>query len=92
MLLWLFFAVFALEFLAWFEAHSFARRDVDFFAGAGIAADARLAWLDAEHAKAAELDALAASKRLLQRLENRFDGLLGFGAADVRRGDDRCPD
>ena len=83
------FAVFALEFFAGLEADGLSGRDVDFFAGAGIAADAGLAGLHAENAEAAQLDALAAAKSLLQRFENRFDGLLGLGAADVGSGDDR---
>ena len=78
----------ALEFFAGLEADGFAGRNIDFFAGAGIAADAGFARLDAEDAKAAELDALAAAEGLLERFENGFDGLLGLGAADVRRGDD----
>jgi hypothetical protein len=82
----------ALKLLAGFEADGFARGNVHFFAGAGIAADAGLARLDAEDAEAAEFDALAAAESLLQRFENGFDGLLGFGAADVRRGDDSIYD
>ena len=84
-----FFVVLALEFFAGLEADGFSRRNVDFFAGAGIAADAGLAGFDAEDAEAAQLDALAAAKGLLERFENGFDGLLGFGAADVGGGDDR---
>src|SRR5438094_9494940 len=77
----------ALKFLAGFEAHSFARRNAHLFAGAGIAADAGLARLHTEDAEAAEFDALAAAESLLQRFEDGLDGLLGFGAADVRRSD-----
>src|SRR2546430_9012873 len=80
------FAVFALKFLARLEAHGFSGRDVDFFAGARIASDAGLAGLHAENTEAAELDALAAAKCLLQGLENGFDGLLGLGAAYICRG------
>ncbi len=68
----------ALKFFAGLETDGFARRDVHFFAGAGIAANAGLAGLDAKDAKAAEFDALAAAEGLLQRLENGFDGLLGL--------------
>src|SRR5437879_11087864 len=82
----------ALEFFAGLEADGLARRNVDFFTGAGIAADAGLARLDAENAKAAELDALAAAEGLLEGFEDGFDGLLGPGAADVRRGDDSVHD
>ena len=78
----------ALEFFAGLEADGLARRNVDFFTSAGIAADAGFARLDAENAKAAELDALAAAEGLLEGFEDGFDGLLGLGAADVRRGDD----
>jgi hypothetical protein len=81
-----FFAVFALEFLTRLEAHGFARWNVDFFTGAGIPADSGLAGLHAKDAKAAELDALAPAQGLLQGFKNRFDGLLGFGAADVCGG------
>jgi hypothetical protein len=82
----------ALKFFAGFEADGFARRDVDFFAGAGIATDASLARFNAEDAEAAEFDALAAAEGLLQRFEYSLDSLLGFGAADVRRGDDSIYD
>src|ERR1700746_2748064 len=82
----LLFVVLALKFLARLEANGFSRRNVDFFPGAGITADSRLAGLHAEYAKTAEFDALTAAKRLLQRLENRFDSLLGLGAADVCGG------
>jgi hypothetical protein len=82
----------ALEFLPGLEADSFAGRNVDFFTGAGIAADTGLARLDAEDAEATELDALAAAEGLLKRFENGFDGLLGLGTADVRRADDRVHD
>src|SRR5438477_1966950 len=88
---WLFlFLVFVdtLKLFAGFEANSFAWRNVDFFAGAGVAADAGLARLHAENTEATELDALATAKSLLQRFENGFDRLLGFGATDVRRGHD----
>ena len=78
----------ALKLFAGFEADGFAGRNVDFFAGAGIAADAGLARFHAKDAEAAEFDALAAAESLLQRFENGFDRLLGFGAADVRRGHD----
>ncbi len=88
----LFFFVDALKLFAGFEADGFARRDVDFFAGAWIAADAGFAGLDAKDAEAAELDSLAAAESLLEGFEDGFDGLLGFGAADVRRGDDGIND
>jgi hypothetical protein len=82
----------ALEFFAGFEADGLTRGDADFFAGAGVAADAGLAGLDAEDAEAAEFNALAAAESLLERIENSFDCLLGFGAADESLGDNRIHD
>jgi len=72
-----------LEFFTGLEAHGFAGRDLDFFAGAGIAADAGLARADVEDAEAAKLDAIAAAHRGFERFEDGLDGLLGFRAADV---------
>jgi hypothetical protein len=90
--LWLLRGFDALEFFAGFEADGFAGGDADFFAGAWVAADAGLAWLDAEDAEAAEFDALSAAESLFERIENRFDGLLGFGAADESLGHNRIHD
>jgi hypothetical protein len=81
-----------LEFFAGFEADGFAGRDADFFAGARVATDAGFAGLDAEDAEAAELDTLAAAESLFQGIENGFDGLLGFGAADESFGNNRIHD
>jgi hypothetical protein len=75
----------ALEFFAGFETHGFARRDVDFFTGAGVAADAGFARLDAKYSEAAQFNALAATESVLQGFEDGFHGLLGLGAANVRR-------
>src|SRR4029077_5415850 len=74
----------ALQFLAGLEAHRLAGWDVHFFAGTRIAADARFPRLYGEHAKSAQLNALAAAHSVLQRFKNRFDGLLGFYAAHAR--------
>jgi len=79
----------ALQFFAGLEADGFAGRDADFFAGARVAADAGFAGLDAEDAEATELDALAAAESLLEGFEDRFDSLLGFGAADESLGHNR---
>jgi hypothetical protein len=73
----------SLKFFAGLETNRFARRNADFFAGAGIAPDAGFSRLDAEDSEFAELDALAATERALQRFEDGFYGLLRFGAADV---------
>jgi dCTP deaminase len=78
-----------LKFFAGFEADGFAGGDADFFAGARVAADAGFAGLDAEDAEAAEFDALAAAESLLEGFEDRFDSLLGFGAADESFGYNR---
>src|SRR5260221_6461866 len=78
----------ALKFLAGLEADRFAGRNVDFLAGAGIAADAGLARLDHKDSEAAQLNALAAAESDLQGLENGLNGLLGLCTADTRRGDD----
>src|SRR5712664_734044 len=91
-LLRFFFFFDALKLFAGFETDGLAGRNVHLFAGAGVAADAGLAGLDAEHAEAAEFDALTAAESLLQRFENSFNGLLGLGAADVRRTDDSIYD
>ena len=82
----------ALELFAGLKADGFAGRDADFFAGARIATDTGFAGLDAEDAEAAEFDTLAAAESLFQGFENGFDGLLGFGAADERFGDNRIHD
>jgi hypothetical protein len=73
----------SLEFLAGFETDGFSRRDADFFAGAGIAADAGLAGLDAEDAEFAELDALPAAHGILEGFKDGFDGLFGLGTANI---------
>ena len=73
-------------------AHGFAWRNADFFAGPGIAADAGLARFYAEDAEFAQFDALSAAESALERLENSFDRLLRFGAADVGLSDYRIHD
>src|SRR6266700_4966752 len=88
----LFFFFHALRFFTRFEANGLPRGNADLFTGAGIAPDAGLARSDTEDAEAAEFNALAAAHRLLQGFENGFDGLLGLGAADVRRRDDGVDD
>ena len=75
-----------MKFLARFKPHSLPGRNIHLLAGARVAADAGLAGLDAEDAEAAQFDALAAAERHLERLENRLDSLLRFGAAHVRGG------
>ena len=69
-----------MQFFAWLETHGFSRRDADLGSGTGVAAYAGLAGADAEHAKPAQLDALATRKGLFQTLEDRIHSRLGFGA------------
>src|ERR1700742_2340614 len=78
-----------LQFFSGLEADRFARRNVHFFTGAWIAADAGLARLDAEDTEAAQLNALPAAECVFQRFEYRLDRLFRLGAADVGR---RCVD
>src|SRR5207249_10834368 len=52
-----------LEVFAGFEANSPARRNADFLPSARVAADAALAWLHLEDAKAAKFNAFAALHR-----------------------------
>ena len=77
----------SLKFFAGLEANGFSRRDADLFAGAGIATNASFSGLDAEDAELAKFDALPAAEGALERLKDGFDGLLRFGAADVRLRD-----
>src|SRR5271169_6285339 len=81
-----------LQLLAGFEAHRFAGRDADFLAGARIAADASLAGADVEHAKTAELNALAFAKGVLHGFEDGLDGLLRLGPAHTRLAHHRIHD
>lgn len=81
-----------LKFLAGLEANGFAGRNADFFASPGIASDAGLTRFDAEDPELAELDALAATESALEGFEDRFDGLLCFGATDIGFVNDRVYD
>src|SRR5262249_7682886 len=76
-----------LQLLAGFEAYRFARRNVDFGASARVAADAGLTWANGEHAKAAQLNTIAARQRLLHALKHRFDRHLRLGLGDASLGD-----
>ena len=73
-----------LEILAWLEANRFAGVDCDFGAGARVAADACLAGLDGEDAKAAKLDAVAAAEGRLHRFEDGVDCGLRFDSRQSR--------
>jgi len=73
----------SLQFFSGLEPHGLSWGNTDFFAGAGIAADAGLTGLHAEDAELAEFDALAAAHGVLQGLKDGLHGLFRFGAADV---------
>src|SRR5262245_2487169 len=72
-----------LEVFARLEANRAARWDADFLAGSGVAADAAFAGLHLEHAKPAQLDALAALHGGPHRIEYGVDRHLGFDLGDI---------
>ena len=74
----------SLKFLPGFEADSSPRRDIHLLPGARIAADAGLARLHIENAKAPEFNAFAAAEGVFHSFEDGFDGLFGFGSRNVR--------
>ena len=72
-----------LEFLARLKSHGFPRRDANLLPGARVAADAGLARLHVENAKAAKLDAFSPSERVFHRFEDGFHRLFGFRSSDI---------
>jgi len=68
------------QFFAGLKANGFARSDADFGASSWIAADAGFARANAKNAEAAQLDAVAGGKGLLESLEYGIDGHFRFGA------------
>jgi SAM-dependent methyltransferase len=77
------------EYSGLLEQHGLAGWNAHFFAGPRIAANAGLAWFDAEHTELAEFDALTAAESALERFENSLNGLFRFRAADVGFADHR---
>ena len=77
-----------LEVFAGFEADGAAGGDVDFCAGAGIAADARFAGFYGEDAEAAEFDAVALGEGGLHGAEDGVDRGFGLGAGQAGALDD----
>jgi hypothetical protein len=73
-----------LELFAGLKSHSLARRNIHFFTGARIAANACLSRLHGENSKPPQFDSLSASHSVLQRFKNSFHGLLGLDAAHAR--------
>jgi len=61
------------KFLAWLEANSLARSDIDFGPGSRVAANARLARADIEYSKAAQLNPVARSERLFKAFKDCVD-------------------
>src|SRR5262245_6590553 len=72
-----------LEFLPRLEANGPARRDADFLASPGVAADATLPGLHLEHAKAPQLNAFTAHHGGPHGVEDRIDGHFGLHLRDV---------
>ena len=77
-----------MKLFAGLEANRFSRNDADFGACAGIAADARLPWLDGEHTKAAKLDSIAAQHALFHAIEDGVDRGFGFRSRKAGALDD----
>jgi len=77
-----------LQLFAGLEADCFARGNINFLTGAGVATDARLARLDVEDAETAEFDPASAAQGGLQSFKNGFHGLFGLRARYAGTGDD----
>ncbi len=72
-----------MQFLAGLEADGLAGRNVDFSAGARVAANAGFARADVENAETAKLDAIALRQCLFHRLEDDFHRALGLCLGDA---------
>src|SRR5262249_27571321 len=72
-----------LEVLARLETDGASGRDLDFLAGARVAADAALARLDLEHAEAAQLDPVPPHQGVFHGLEHGLDGHFRLDLRDV---------
>src|SRR5580700_8998198 len=72
------------QLLAGLEERDVLLADLDAVAGARVAADARLASLDRERAKAAQLDPVAARQRPRDLVEDRGDDDLDIALIEVR--------
>src|SRR2546426_8349189 len=77
------FFLLALQFLPRLETNRLPGRNRDFLAGARVSPDAAFPRLDHEHTKAAQLNAVAARQRVLHRMKQSIDGLLGFELGDA---------
>ena len=74
-----------MEFFAGLEAHGFAGSDVDLSPRTWVTANAGFTSADAEHAKSAQLDALASRQGLLEAFEDRVDCCLCLRAGSPVR-------
>src|ERR1700692_3688777 len=81
------FSINRLQFLAWLEAHSLARRNGNLRARARVAANPALARAPIENAKSSQLNAIAAGQCILHALKDGFHRQLGLGLGDARSGD-----
>jgi hypothetical protein len=73
-----------LQVLAWFEPHSFSRRDVDFRPRPGIPADTGLSRFDGEHTESAQLDPVIGLQGVFHAIEDGVYRLFRFCLADSR--------
>ena len=76
------------QFLAWFEADSFSRRDADFSTGTWIAANACFAGTYAEDTESTQLDAITRCQGLLKPLEDRIYSRFRLGPRQAGPLDD----
>ena len=75
------------QFLARFEAHRFARGNIDFSSGPGIAPDPGLSRPHIENTEAAQLNAVSVRQGFLEALKNGVDCSLSFYAGQSRAFD-----
>lgn len=69
-----------MQFLPWLEADGASRRDWNFGARSRVASNAGFPGLDAEHAKAAQFDAISGSERIFHTCEDGIYRRLCFHA------------
>jgi hypothetical protein len=72
-----------MQFFTGFEAHGFARRDADFGASSGIAADAGFACANAEHSETTQFNAFARCQSFLETFKHSVDCRFGLGAGQA---------
>lgn len=72
------------QFFAWLESYGLAGSDADLSSSAGIAPNSSFPGAHAEHAKAAQLNPLAARQSLLETLEDGIHSRFCLGAWQTR--------